>query len=74
MDPLVTDSFCRDMPYKAKQDEVTLFASTEYKTYVHVGIQSHETTQVICLTDTRTSLAQGREAFLHQLWKSRIRR
>lgn len=52
-------------PLKPEQNEVALFASTNYKTNVRVGTQSHEMSQVKRLIDTVDDPNLVSTSFLH---------
>lgn len=67
-------SFSETYPNKLVRNEMELFASTNYKTYVCVGIKLHELTQVICLIDMVSGLYLLSKSFLPSTWTSRIKR
>lgn len=56
-----------------ERDELALFASTNYKTYVGVGLRLHGMTQVECSTDTRAGLNQVSKSFLHSTQTMRFK-
>lgn len=58
---------------KPKRKDVTLFVSTNFKTYVCVGIQSLELTQSKCLIDTRAGPNLVSKSSLHPSWTLRIK-
>lgn len=49
------------------------FASTNYRIYVPVGVQSHELAQFKCLIDTSAGMNLVSKTFLHLAWTPRIK-
>lgn len=65
------DEICSFVP---EQNEVALFASTNYKTYLCVGIKLHKMTQVKCLIDSGADPNLVSKLLLHSTWTSCIKR